>query len=282
MATTTTQTTPNATADNAGRSPTIGIGAINLLKSPLATLVVLCSALLAQLPHAADVFRMIVMGSDWLAKLHSYTYAVALELAVLLFVVQRRNVESYFFAFVSILVNLSYYYLHGVALISIAALPAWLISIALPLAIAQYSHLIAASVDGVDGHAAKPAKLVKVRRHWWQFWRPRPAATAATNDPQADRQTGLESTGGMGVASTITESEIEAPSAPPVGTAQAQDDGDKPAAKLTPKQRQEIIKIRGYKTAAEVMQAFGVKERTADGDLAEVRKSVLHRNGVAK
>ena len=182
MATITTQTT---NTDNAGHSPTIGIGAINLLKSPLATLVVLCSALLAQLPHAADVFRMIVMGSDWLAKLHSYTYAVALELAVLLFVVQRRNVESYFFAFVSILVNLSYYYLHGVALISIAALPAWLISIALPLAIAQYSHLIAASVDGVEAETAKLAKPAKVRRYRWQFWRKpleSPAELPAPND----------------------------------------------------------------------------------------------------
>jgi hypothetical protein len=117
------------------------------LRTPLATLIVLCSALIAQLPHAADVFRLIVMGNGWLAVLHSYTYAVALELAVLLFVVQRRNIESYIFAGVSILVNLSYYYLHGVALLSVAALPAWLISIALPAAIAQYSHLIAAATE---------------------------------------------------------------------------------------------------------------------------------------
>jgi hypothetical protein len=117
------------------------------LRTPLATLIVLCSALVAQLPHAADVFRLIVMGDGPLAVAHSYTYAVALELAVLLFVVQRRNVESYIFAGVSILVNLSYYYLHGVALLSVAALPAWLVSIALPAAIAQYSHLIAAATE---------------------------------------------------------------------------------------------------------------------------------------
>ena len=47
----------------------------------------------------------------------------------------------------SILVNLSYYYLHGVALLSVAALPAWLVSIALPAAIAQYSHLIVAATE---------------------------------------------------------------------------------------------------------------------------------------
>ena len=142
------------------------------LRTPVATLIVLCSALLAQLPHAADVFRLIVMGDGVWPVLHSYTYAIALELAVLLFVVQRRNVESYLFAAVSILVNLSYYYLHGVALFTVAALPAWLVSIALPAAIAQYSHLIAAATTQSAQHAAPP-------RTWrWRFWRK--AATPAT------------------------------------------------------------------------------------------------------
>ena len=148
---------------------------INWLRTPPATLLVLCSALLAQLPHAANVFRMIVMGDGLWPVAHSYTYAVALELAVLLFVVQRRNVESYLFAAVSILVNLSYYYLHGVHLFSVAALPAWLVSFALPAAIAQYSHLIAAATT----HAATLAPMQHTaRRVWrWQFWR-----NAATPD----------------------------------------------------------------------------------------------------
>lgn len=127
------------------------------LRTPIATLIVLCSALLAQLPHAADVFRLIVVGEGWWPTVHSYTYAIALELAVLLFVVQRRNIESYAFAGVSILVNLSYYHLHGVQLLSVAALPAWLVSIALPAAIAQYSHLIAAATDAQDDASATPA-----------------------------------------------------------------------------------------------------------------------------
>lgn len=288
MATTTPQTT---NTDNADRAPTIGIGAINLLKSPLATLVVLCSALLAQLPHAADVFRMIVMGSDWLAKLHSYTYAVALELAVLLFVVQRRNVESYFFAFVSILVNLSYYYLHGVALISIAALPAWLISIALPLAIAQYSHLIAASVDGVGGHTAKPA-VVPTHRHFWQFWRPRPAASAATNTPRPARQTGLKSLGDKNPTATITESEIEAPSASPVGTAQAQDDGGKaPAKPSKPAKPAKAAKrpVNPNRDRALQMRSEGFNASEIAGLLGEKESTVAswlyrgaQKNGVAK
>lgn len=115
---------------------------ITALRTPAATLVVLIAALLAQLPHAADVFRLVVHGDGLLHMLHGYSYAVALELAVLLFVVQRRNIESYLFAGVSVCVNLAYYALHGVALFSIAALPAWLISVALPAAIARYSHLI--------------------------------------------------------------------------------------------------------------------------------------------
>lgn len=125
---------------------------IDKLRTPIATLIVLCAALLAQLPHAADVFRIIVRADGPLAVAHGYAYAVALELAVLLFVVQRRNVESYVFAVVSVLVNLSYYALHGVALLSIAALPAWLVSIALPAAIARYSHLL------VDEPSPPPAE----------------------------------------------------------------------------------------------------------------------------
>ena len=151
---------------------------ITWLRTPIATLIVLCSALVAQLPHAADVFRLIVMGDGLWPTLHSYTYAVALELAVLLFVVQRRNVESYIFAGVSILVNLSYYHLHGVHLWSVAAAPAWLISIALPAAIAQYSHLIAAATDADDAPAATPNATPA--RAWWQ-WRRTPATDDATH-----------------------------------------------------------------------------------------------------
>lgn len=183
MAMTTTTTTATPKYNN------MGAGAIKFLRSPLATLIVLCSALLAQLPHAADVFRMIVAGNGWPAILHGFTYALALELAVLLFVVQHRNVESYIFAAVSILVNLSYYYLHGVALLSVAALPAWLVSIALPAAIAQYSHLIVAATEQGETQPVTPA--IAARRRW-QFWRKstetpvlNPTSNTATSTPIA-------------------------------------------------------------------------------------------------
>ena len=134
-----------------------GARAIAFLRSPVATLAVLVTALVAQLPHAADVFRLAVAGEGLGATLHSYSYAVALELAVLLFVVQRRNVESYVFAVASICINLAYYALHGVNLASIEAAPAWLISVALPVAIARYSHgLVDAAHEVAPAQPAPP------------------------------------------------------------------------------------------------------------------------------
>jgi DNA-directed RNA polymerase specialized sigma24 family protein len=132
-----------------------GARAISFLRTPVATLAVLVTALVAQLPHAADVFRLAVAGHGLGATLHSYSYAVALELAVLLFVVQRRNVESYIFAVASICINLAYYALHGVNLASVAAAPAWLISVALPVAMARYSHLL---VDAAHEESVQPVE----------------------------------------------------------------------------------------------------------------------------
>jgi hypothetical protein len=118
---------------------------LSTLESSNATLAVLVLALVAQTPHAADVFRLIVHSEGWTAIAHSYSFAIALELAVLMFVVQKCHRESYGFAGVSIAMNLSYYALHGVQLIAWAALPALLVSVALPVAIARYSHAVAGS-----------------------------------------------------------------------------------------------------------------------------------------
>lgn len=127
---------------------------VSILRTPLAVLIVLVSALAAQIPHAADVFRLAVGGTGTLAIAHGYVFALALEMAVLMFVVQQRQYESYGFAAVSVCMNLSYYHLHGVHLFAPAALPAWLVSIALPVAIAQYSHLLADAT-----HAPAPAPV---------------------------------------------------------------------------------------------------------------------------
>ena len=133
---------------------------IDFLRSKIATLVVLVLALVAQLPHAAEVFMQAGNVHGWWAVLHGGAYAMALELAVLLFVVQGHRNASYAFAGVSVLVNLAYY-AQRVQLFSVHGLSAWLISVALPVAIALYSHAVADAHDAFDFRA------------WLRTWRPK-------------------------------------------------------------------------------------------------------------
>ena len=225
------------------------------LRTPIATLIVLCAALLAQLPHAADVFRMIVGGVGWPAVLHGYAYAIALELAVLLFVVQRRDAESYLFACVSILVNLSYYALHGIHLFTVAALPAWLVSIALPAAIARYSHLLveesptsqptATPPDAATAPPVAPAEPLDV----------------AVPEPASDEQ-------------PATVAAAPAPARKP-----AQRKTQRKPAKLSAAQRQAQIASSGVTDPSAICAQFGVSLRTAQNDIAAVRKGLLTQNG---
>ena len=234
-----------------------GANIITALRTPVATLAVLVAALLAQLPHAADVFRLVVHGSGWWQIAHSYSYAIALELAVLLFVVQRRNVESYLFAFVSICVNLAYYSLHGVNLFSVEALPAWLISIALPAAIARYSHLI------VDAGIAQDDTVADT-------------ANTAAEAPQNDAQD---------VDTIVAESsQTDATRTPQTATVTPRKRTTKrrKATKLTPEQRRAQIAESGIDNAAEVAAQFQVSMRTAQADIAATRSAMMSTNGGAK
>ena len=204
-----------------------GAGIIAALRTPVATLV--------------------VHGDGWMQVAHSYSYAIALELAVLLFVVQRRNIESYLFAAVSICVNLAYYSLHGVNLFSVAALPAWLISIALPAAIARYSHLIVDAGIAQDDDA----------------------------EPTADDET----------AQDFTQTAVQDDA--PTDNVPAPQPKRKPARKrkvqkLTPEQRRMQIAESGIDNAADVATLFGVSMRTAQADIAATRNAVLSTNGVTK
>ena len=226
-----------------------GANIIAALRTPVATLAVLVAALLAQLPHAADVFRLVVHGSGLWQVAHSYSYAIALELAVLLFVVQRRNIESYLFAFVSICVNLAYYSLHGVNLFSVAALPAWLISIALPAAIARYSHLIVDAGIAQDDAAETPQEDAQ------------DVDTTDAESPQTDATSTAQT-------ATVT---------PRKRTTKRR----KPA-KLTPEQRRAQIAESGIDNAAEVAAQFQVSMRTAQADIAATRQATLSTNGGAK
>lgn len=115
---------------------------IKALKTDIAILGVLFSALGAQIPHAKEVFVMLELAPRD-AVWHGYAYAFSLEGAVLIFVVNGCKAEAYFFAGVSILINLCYYALTGHSLWQWSAAPFWIISLALPIVIARYSHLVA-------------------------------------------------------------------------------------------------------------------------------------------
>lgn len=98
---------------------------------------------------------------------------MALETAILLFVVNDRRFASYMFAGVSVAANLSYYHINGVPLFTtLDALPAWLVSFALPVAIAQYSHLLAGRHGVATKEATAPATAQKASE--------RPASVAGT------------------------------------------------------------------------------------------------------
>ena len=127
---------------------------IEILRKSYVALLVLFLALVAQIPHAAYVFDVapylalpVQPQSNLSAWLLAYAYAIALESATLMFVVHGHRRASYGFAGASFLVNMCYYAMHGVALWSLAAFPAWLLSALLPVAIASYSHILAGAQD---------------------------------------------------------------------------------------------------------------------------------------
>lgn len=118
---------------------------LDILRTPGAMLVALVLALVAQLEHTARVFSMVIGAQGVWSQVHAYAFAIAVETAVLLFVLAGHRWISYGFAVATAATNLSYYAMHGVDLLSVAAIPAWLMSLLLPAAIVGYSHTIAES-----------------------------------------------------------------------------------------------------------------------------------------
>ena len=149
---------------------------LDALRTPSAMLVALLLALVAQLEHTAQVFMQVVHASGDGAQVHAYAFAIAVETAVLLFVLHGHKRISYGFAIATFATNLSYYAMHGVDLTSIAGAPAWLMAGLLPAAIVGYSHTIADTPNAPATHA--PAKPITRRR--WQFWR-KPTETPTAN-----------------------------------------------------------------------------------------------------
>ncbi len=148
---------------------------LSMLRSPGAMMVALVAILAAQGEHTAQVIAYFShSGGEPLA----YAFAFAIEVAVLLFVMNGHKRISYGFAVATFFTNVIYYAIGGVELLSIAIAPVLLLSVLPPAAIVGYSHTIADKpIQGTTPATKQPAKA---RRYRWQFWR-KPAETPTTN-----------------------------------------------------------------------------------------------------
>jgi len=158
---------------------------IEILRKSGIALLVLALALVAQIPHAAHVFdrapyigQIVQPDSAWHAWILAYAYAIALESATLMFIVHGHQRASYGFAIASFAVNLSYYSMHKVALFSLPALPVWLLSALLPIAIASYSHIL---TGAQDVHMHMPSWLWR----WAKMFSPKAKALQPVVQPDA-------------------------------------------------------------------------------------------------
>jgi len=226
-------------------------------------LVALLLALVAQLEHTAQVFMQVVHASGDGAQVHAYAFAIAVETAVLLFVLHGHKRISYGFAIATFATNLSYYAMHGVDLTSIAGAPAWLMAGLLPAAIVGYSHTIADTPNAPATHA--PAKPITRRR--WQFWR-KPTGAAAANT----------------TANTTTPTPIAPPSesgghsegAAQTSTPEQARDGSK--SKVSPETKAIILRsISNGAKVADVATEFDVSPNTVRSWIARMPKQT---NGV--
>lgn len=196
---------------------------IDFLRSKEAILLVLILALFAQLPHTAVVFHRVSTAAlaglvtfgfdvgltvDWL---HSYMAAIAVEVAVLVFVVRGKSLLSWLFAGCSAAMNLIYYWRPGwdIREPNPLIIGAVLWSVLLPAAIAFYSHEIG---DG-ETHKEHRSVWARISNGISRLFPPRqqnvmvPAVAVATNGngavvkPNASRTT---SNGNGAVPTTVT------------------------------------------------------------------------------
>ena len=218
---------------------------LDTLRTPGAMLAALVLALVAQLEHTAQVFLQVVGAQGVYAQLHAYAFALAVETAVLLFVLAGHKRISYGFALATFATNLSYYAMHDVALLSIAGAPAVLMSLLLPCAIVGYSHTIAETPQEAP-EAPKSS-----------------TATQPLSQPVALPD------------AILSHQDASAPPADPAPET-PQTDVLEP---LTPAQRRAHIAEQELFNPAQVAAQFGVSLRTAQTDIAQVRKALRQTNG---
>jgi hypothetical protein len=154
---------------------------LDALRSPGAMMIALMLALVAQGKHTADVFTYFSHAGTpvWL----SYVFACAVEVAVLLFVLNKHKLISYVFAVATFATNMVYYAIGGVDMQSVALVPVVLLSALLPGVIVGYSHTIAENT--IKGET-QPATT---QRGGWRFWRKPLEAAASLNHTAAAEQT---------------------------------------------------------------------------------------------
>ena len=234
---------------------------LDALRTPVAMLLALVLALVAQLEHTAQVFMQVVDAHGIYAQVHSYAFAVAVETAVLLFVLAGHRRISYGFAIATALTNLSYYAMQGVDLLSVHGAPAWLMSLLLPAAIVGYSHTIADAPRGGDlpeySHAMPPEGTKEPRKKNKGYGG---AVSPVQAQPAATEQAS------EGVRESPVPAETEAP---------ADASQDVP----THDTRTQALQLRdeGY-TAAEIARMTGAKYSTVQSWL---RRATVQTNGGA-
>ena len=232
---------------------------LDALRTPVAMLLALVLALVAQLEHTAQVFMQVVDAHGIYAQVHSYAFAVAVETAVLLFVLAGHRRISYGFAIATALTNLSYYAMQGVDLLSVHGAPAWLMSLLLPAAIVGYSHTIADAPRGGDlpeySHAMPPEGTKEPRKKNKGYGG---AVSPVQAQPAATEQAS------EGVRESPVPAETEAP---------ADASQDVP----THDTRTQALQLRdeGY-TAAEIARMTGAKYSTVQSWL---RRATVQTNG---
>lgn len=242
---------------------------LTALRSPGAMMLALALALIAQGEHTAQVFAYFAHGGNNSAWLLSYAFACAVEVAVLLFVLRGHRRISYAFAGATFCTNLVYYWIGGVALLSVAVLPVLLLSALLPACIVGYSHIIAETPHSAapPEHTAPPADTLLAR----------PVAAPGQTEGAASDADGAEQPFVPGPPRVIV-----LPVAAPARKAAPRKTQQR-GARLTAEQRRAQIASSGVTDPGAIVAQFGVSLRTAQTDIAAVRSAVLAlENGSAR
>jgi hypothetical protein len=238
---------------------------LTVLRTPGAMLAALVLALIAQLEHTAQVFMLVVGAQGWQAQLHAYSFALAVETAVLLFVLAGHKRISYAFALATFATNLSYYAMAGVDLLSVQGAPAWLMSLLLPAAIMGYSHTIAERGDSQPHQGALTPLETPVARPEGMTGHSSETVTTADDATEA-------------ATDTVPPVVLVTPTVAPARKRAPVVRKRKPA-KLDATQRRAQIAESGVTDVSAIMAQFGVKLRTAQSDIAAVRAATLAQNG---